>query len=437
MRRFVVPMAGVVALASTAFGSVGAAAAPVIPGAGPAWASDWAPVCPSSVVPGVAQCHAIQLLNPTANWQGRHMPGAVPDRGASGTPGADSTTPSGYDPTELQAAYDLPSSSAGSGETVAIVDAYKDPDALSNLSTYRAQWGLEPVCSSTVKTSCITFTQESQTGSTTRLPSSNVGWSEEISVDLDMVSATCPLCNILLVEASSATFASLGAAEDTAASAKPVSIGNSYGTSESALGSSETTYDAYYDHPGIAITVASGDDGYGVDYPAASEYVTAVGGTTLETAGTTRGYTETAWSDAGSGCSAYETQPAWQKDIIANCANRAVADVSAVADPNTGVAVYDSYGLSGWTVFGGTSVAAQIISGVYALAAGTSSSPYPPGSAEIAYYANPGSLYYVSSGSNGNCENDLCNAADGSVAADGTVWNGPTGLGTPHGTGAF
>jgi subtilase family serine protease len=333
----------------------------------------------------------------------------------------------------LQAAYDLPSSSAGSGETVAIVDAYSDPHAQSDLSTYRSEFGLKPICSKGVTSGCITFTEVNQTGGTS-LPRANVAWSEEISVDLDMVSAICPLCDILLVEAGSASFANLGAAEGTAASAKPapVSIGNSYGGSE---GNGETAYDAYYDHPGIAITVASGDDGYGVEYPAASRYVTAVGGTTLNTATNARGYAETAWSDAGSGCSAYEAQPTWQdiSSITTNCAHRAVADVSAVANPSTGVAVYDSYGLSGWTVFGGTSVAAQIISGTYALAAGTTSSPSPSSAAVPAAlaYAHPGSLNYVSSGSNGNCGNDLCNAADG------TAWNGPTGLGTPDGTGAF
>ena len=190
------------------------------------------------------------------------------------------------------------------------------------------------------------------------------------SVDLDMVSAICPDCNILLVEASSPTFSNLGAAELTAGAARPVSIGNSYGGGES---SSETSLDTYYDQPGIAITAATGDSGFGVEYPAASRDVIAVGGTTLSPASNSRGYTETAWSGAGSGCSAYEAQLPWQSTFVSGCTMRAVADVSAVADPNTGVAVYDTDGLSGWTVFGGTSVATQIISAMYAWGTGSTS----------------------------------------------------------------
>jgi subtilase family serine protease len=155
---------------------------------------------------------------------------------------------------------------------VAIVDAYSDPDALSNLSTYRSQWDLEPVCSGRATSGCITFTQESQRGT-----SPNVGWSEEISVDLDMVSAICPKCNILLVEASSPTFASLGTAENTAATGV-VSIGNSYAGGESSADIGYNT--SYHSHPGITITAATGDSGYagGVGYPAASPDVIAVGG---------------------------------------------------------------------------------------------------------------------------------------------------------------
>ena len=168
-----------------------------------------------------------------------------------------------------------------------------------------------------------------------------------------------------------------------------------------------------------------------MQYPAASQYVTAVGGTTLaRSTGSTRGWGETAWSGAGSGCSRYDAQPSWQS-FIANitgvCANRAVADVSAVADPNTGVAVYDSYsyqGVGGWLVFGGTSVGSPLIASVYALAgnAGTISyGSYP--------YSHTPALNDVTGGSNGSCGNVLCNATSG--------WDGPTGLGTPNGTGAF
>ena len=342
-------------------------------------------------------------------------------RGGGGSPAP--TTPSGYDPADLQAAYGLTTASAndGAGNTVAIVDAYSDPDALSNLSTYRSQWGLEPVCSGRATGGCITFTQESQSGT-----APNVGWSEEISVDLDMVSAICPSCNILLVEASSPTFASLGNAENTAAkAARVVSIGNSYAGGESSTDLGYTTL--YYSHPGIAITAATGDSGYagGVAYPAASPDVIAVGGTTLEMSSTIR-ESETAWSGAGSGCSAYEPQPSWQSlngNITSVCGSgkRALADVSAVADPNTGVAVYDTYGLSGWTVFGGTSVSTQIISAIYGLAGGLGAKGAAGGASGL--YASPGDFFNIASGSNGSCGTDLCNAAAG--------WNGAYWVGHP------
>jgi len=179
------------------------------------------------------------------------------------------------------------------------------------------------------------------------------------------------------------------------------------------------------DHPGIAITVSSGDGGYGVEFPAASQYVTAVGGTTL-TGSLQSGWNETAWSGAGSGCSAYIPKPSWQKD--SGCANRTVADVAADADPNTGVAVYDSFryqGYSGWLVFGGTSVASPIIASVYALA-GNAASVIDGASP----YAHTGSLHDITSGSNGSCGGSyLCTAGPG--------YDGPTGNGTPNGTGAF
>jgi subtilase family serine protease len=172
----------------------------------------------------------------------------------------------------------------------------------------------------------------------------------------------------------------------------------------------------------VAITVSSGDSGYGVEYPAASRYVTAVGGTHLTAGGGTRGWTETAWSGAGSGCSAYEPKPTWQTDT--SCSRRTVADVSAVADPATGVAVYDSYGESGWLVFGGTSVASPIVASVYALSGNVSGVP-----ASLAY-SHTSSLFDVTSGSNGSCGGTyLCTAKAG--------FDGPTGLGSPNGTGAF
>jgi subtilase family serine protease len=328
---------------------------------------------------------------------------------------AEAVAPSGLSPANLQSAYKLPSSTAGSGQTVAIVDAYNAPNAEADLATYRSQYGL-PAC--TTANGC--FKKVNQTGGTS-YPATDAGWAQEISLDVDMVSAVCPNCKIVLVEATSPTFANLGTAVNTAARLANV-ISNSYGGSDA----SDSTYGSYYNHPGKAITVSSGDAGYGVEYPASSHYVTAVGGTSLKTASNTRGWTETAWSGAGSGCSSYNTALTGQSGLT-GCSRRAVADVSAVADPATGVAVYDStpyQGQSGWMIFGGTSVAAPIIGGVYGLAGNAASvdNNYP--------YSHSGSLFDVTSGSNGTCTTTKwCKAGAG--------WDGPTGLGTPNGTGAF
>lgn len=323
-------------------------------------------------------------------------------------------TPSGLSPANLISAYKLPSLTAGSGQTVAIVDAYNDPNAESDLATYRTQFGLS-AC--TTANGC--FKKVNQTGGTS-YPTSDVGWSEEISLDVDMVSAICPNCKIILVEATSSTFANLGTAVNEAVALGANTVSNSYGGSEY---SGETSGAANYSHPGHIITASSGDGGYGVEVPAAYNSVVAVGGTTLTTSTSSRGWAETAWSGSGSGCSKYITKPSWQTD--SGCTKRTVADVSAVADPNTGVSVYDTYGESGWLVFGGTSVASPIIASVYALAGNASSV-----NAAQSLYTHTGNLFDVTSGSNGSCGGTyLCTAEVG--------YDGPTGLGTPNGTAAF
>jgi subtilase family serine protease len=327
---------------------------------------------------------------------------------AKGAPAA-TAAPAGYGPSDIRSAYNL--NGSNSTQTVAIVDAYDDPNAESDLATYRSQYGLSP-CTTT--NGC--FRKVNQSGST-RYPRANAGWAEEISLDIDMVSASCPGCHILLVEANNSSLANLGDAVNYAASQGVAAISNSYGGSEF---SSETAYAGYYSHPKIAITVSSGDNGYGVEFPAAADTVTAVGGTSLLRDNSTRGFTETAWAGAGSGCSAYVKKPTWQKDT--GCARRAVADVSAVADPNTGVAVYDTYRDGGWLVFGGTSVSSPIVGSVYAMGnpAGSPSQPY----------ATLSGLFDITSGSNGSCSPGyLCTAGPG--------YDGPTGLGTPNGTSAF
>ncbi|WP_333768522.1 S53 family peptidase [Streptomyces sp. IBSBF 2435] len=324
--------------------------------------------------------------------------------------------PPGYGPTELRGAYALPGT-GGDGATVAIVDAYDDPNAEADLAVYRSQYGL-PAC--TTGNGC--FRKAGQSGGATP-PVPDPGWAEEISLDLDMVSATCPACHILLVEADNSAMTSLGESVNTAVALGAKYVSNSYGGGESGADSS---YDSqYFDHPGVAITASSGDAGYGVEYPAGSQYVTAVGGTSLQQDTSARGWSDTVWGGAGSGCSSYDPKPAWQQD--GECAGRTVADVSAVADPATGVAVYDTYGNDrGWEVFGGTSASAPIIASIYALAGQPSEGSYPAAFP----YAHGGGLNDVASGTNGECAGSyLCTGVAG--------YDGPTGLGTPDGVAAF
>jgi subtilase family serine protease len=330
---------------------------------------------------------------------------------SSGTTVA-TTTPKGLTPAHIRSAYAL-SATAGKGKTVAIVAAYNAPTAESDLALYRKTFGL-PVCS----TANGCFRKVNQTGGTV-MPKTDAGWATEISLDLDMVSATCPACKILLVQATTSAFSNLAIAVNYAATQKVAAISNSYGG-----GDSKAT--AAYDHPGIAITASSGDNGYGVEAPASYPTVIAVGGTTLTKSTYPRGWTEKVWKGSGSGCSKLNAKPSWQTSTT-SCTGKAVTDVSAVADPNTGVAVYDSTtfnGAKGWQVFGGTSAAAPIIASVYAMAGrGTA---YPASYT----WAHSAGLNDVTTGTNGTST-----TASWSKARAG--WDGPSGLGTPKGTASF
>ena len=329
----------------------------------------------------------------------------------------------GFGPADLQSAYDLPSSMAGAGETVAVVDAFDDPNAESDLATYRADWGL-PACGS----GC--FEKVNENGQTSPLPAAAgaTGWATEESLDLDMVSAICPNCHILLVEASNADLPDLGAGVNAAVSLGAAFVSNSYGGAESAA---DPTFDAeFYQHPGVAVTASGGDSGYGVSYPAASQFVTSVGGTSLSQAANSRGWTETVWGSAsggegtGSGCSADDAKPSWQTDT--GCATRTDNDVAAVADPNTGLAVYDTYDQGGWLEVGGTSASSPIIASVFALAGTPAAGTYP----SSYLYQLPSGLFNVTSGADGSCATAyLCTAGAG--------YDGPAGWGTPDGTAAF
>ena len=321
----------------------------------------------------------------------------------------------GYTPADLQGAYKLPTN-GGVGYTVAIVDAYGYPNAEQDLAVYRSTYGL-PAC--TTANGC--FKKVNQSGVQGSYPATDVGWDQEQALDLDMVSAACPNCKILLVQGPDAQVSNLAAAVNTAASMGANAISNSYGLGES---SGLSAYNNAYNHPNIAVTVSTGDSGYGVQFPANSQYVTAVGGTSLTKANNARGWSETAWSGAGSGCSAIIAKPTWQTDAL--CTRRMVADVSAVADPNTGARVYGptSSTATGWMIIGGTSLSAPFIAGVYGLHGGTATAGSEP-------WLATGGLFDVTSGSNGkSCGRTyFCTA--------GVGYDGPTGLGTPNGASAF
>lgn len=363
---------------------------------------------------GVASCQAV-IVPAGAKLDSLAVTGAAPaDSGIDG---------SGLAPADLQSAYKLPSSTAGSGQTVAIVDAYNDPTAESDLAAYRSAYGL-PACTSA--NGC--FEKVNQTGGKTYPPqptSEEGDWPVEESLDVDMVSAVCPNCHIALVEANSAGMEDLGAAEDEAATLG-TEISNSWGSFEF---SGETAYDSYFDHPGIPVTVASGDYSYdneqysaGVpSYPAASPDVIAVGGTELTPAENSRGWSETVWPRSGSGCSHYEPKPSYQKD--SGCSKRTTNDVAAAAES---ISIYDTSGaqgekLSGWLTVGGTSAATPIIASYEALSSSTVRSE-----GAAAFYKNTSDFFPVTTGSNGSCGGSyLCTGGSG--------YRGPTGVGTPDG----
>jgi subtilase family serine protease len=338
--------------------------------------------------------------------------------------------PVGYGPRQIQGAYGLAGTNAH-GRVVAVVDAFDDPKAEADLGVYRRAYGLPPC---TTANGC--FRKVNQYGHARPLPARDYGWATEISLDLDAISAACPSCHILLVEAVGAVPDAMSTAVESAVRLGAVAVANSWGGPELR---SLLPLDARLRHSGVAITVASGDRGFGVDWPASSPYVIAVGGTTLKRAANARGWTETAWSGGGSGCSRYEPKPSWQHDR--GCARRTVADVAADGDPATGLGIYDTFnncllkllcdtqiatgtakGLNGWAKAGGTSLAAPLVAAVYALAGNHRGAAYA--------YAHAGSLNDVRAGSNGLCGGSyLCTARRG--------YDGPTGLGTPRGLGAF
>jgi len=323
--------------------------------------------------------------------------------------------PAGLGPADLASAYKLDASKAPT-VTIAIVDAFHYPNVESDLATYRSQFGLPPC---TKASGCLRVVN--QNGATSPLPGNappNDDWTVEAALDLDMASAACPSCKLVLVEAQDDRSNGLFIAQNgAAAQAGVVAISDSWGGgSDGTEGSLET----FFNHPGVAIFASSGDSGFtgaAGDYPSTSAFVTAVGGTSLvKSASTARGWTEGAWSGAGSTCSTVIGKPSWQTQTV--CAKRAASDISAVANPNTGVAVFNA-GAGGWIVVGGTSASSPFVAGVYAR---YSLAGQPPSYA----WTHASEYFDVTTGSNGSCGTKMCNAGAG--------WDGPTGIGSPNGT---
>lgn len=365
-------------------------------------------VCPQTT-PNVGRCQAI---------------------GVTVSPGSKTflTTASpvaGLTPADIQAAYKLPAT-GGEGNTVAVVEAGDYPNLAKDLATYRDYFGL-PGC--TQHSGCLQIVNQ-HGGSA--LPHRRNGWSVETALDVDSVSAACPSCNILVVEAKDAHKKDLGIGNATAAKMGAAASSNSWKIPEF-QGMNHGQWIKYFSAPGVAFTASSGDGGHTpqvtIGYPSGLPTVLSIGGTALSRADNHRGWTETAWSGAGSSCGVYVPKPAWQQDK--GCPMRSTSDVSADASPATGLAVYHTLpnGQGGWSVYGGTSLSSPLIAAMYSLAGNTGSL----GNRIAAHlYANTNHLYDVTTGSNGTCPKKwtyICQAGKG--------YDGPTGLGTPHGLGAL
>ena len=333
--------------------------------------------------------------------------------------------PMGFGPKDLQSAYNINAASTATVKpTVAIVDAYGYTAIESDLAAYRMQYGLPPC---TIASGCLKVVN--QTGQTAPLPVNppkTDDWTVETALDIDMVSAACPLCNILVVQATDSAGDGLFLAQNAAAALGATVISNSWGQVEPApttqVPAPLATEETYFAHPNIAIFASSGDSGYneggmGPGYPATSAHVISVGGTNLVRDTSARGWHETAWTKGGSACSLSIPKPTYQ--TLSPCKFKATADIAAVGDPATGLAVYNA-GAGGWIVIGGTSASSPFIAAIFAATGNGAQSS----GAFIASKAS--TLYDVATGTNGTCTAGalLCNAAAG--------WDGPTGYGTPN-----
>jgi hypothetical protein len=392
--------------------------------------------------PGRASCMSMRLA-PT----GVQAASAAPQVLGAGHPAVTFPHPfAGFlTAAELHEAYSLPADTpAASLQTIAVVDAFDDPTAEQDLGVYDEQFGLAPC---TTANGC--FAKINQEGNPSPLPRKQGEWASEMSIDVQMAHAICQSCRVLLVETKSERFSDLGAGVNAAANAGATEISNSYGGPEEPAFASffEEDNDAFYNHPGLVVTASAGDCGYfeqacpgepeAADFPADSPDVVGVGGTSLtQKKGV---WTSTVWDEGGSGCSVLFQAPPWQTALAnfsdTGCASaRAVADVAAIGDPNTGVNVYDSTpefpgGETGWGVWGGTSVASPIIAAEFALAGGAHAVAYPARTL-YSHVGQQADLYDVVSGHNGSCSGaSACSAVSG--------YDGPTGVGSPLGVDAF
>jgi len=300
--------------------------------------------------------------------------------------------PTGLSPATIKSVYGFSTSqNAGAGKTIAIVDAYNDPTAESDLSVFSSQYGL-PVC--TTANGC--FKKVNQNGGSKAAPKTNSGWALEISLDVQWAHAIAPGAHILLVEASSNSFTNLLAAEDYARTHAQY-VSNSWGGSEF---NGEASYDSHFSQPGVSFFVSAGDAGLPAEYPSASPNVISVGGTTLNFTGGTF-TSETGWSSGGGGCSSYENASSEQASFAgyaqAGCGGkRATPDVALDADPASGVSVYDTttyQGRSGWFQVGGTSASSPMWAGRAADSGAVVNSAY--------VYGNSITYRDITSGNNG------------------------------------
>ena len=345
---------------------------------------------------------------PGDRWHGKFQCDALTLVGAGIRPDV-----SGLGPADFQARYHLPSSTKGSGQIVAIVDAYDNPNVASDLAVYRSNYGLPTA----------NFTKYNQTGQTSNYPQGNAGWGTEIDLDVDMVSASCPNCTIYLIEANSNSSSDLYAAEKEAVTLGAKVISNSWGGGGG--GGSGNAFNT----AGIVYLASSGDGGYGEQDPADYQNVLSIGGTVLQKSGS--GYTEMVWRDSGGGCSVV-SKPSWQHDP--SCAKRTGNDISAVA---FGVAEYDTYGQHGWIEEGGTSVSSPLLAGVYGLAANYAKHTSGKPIWTLKKKKLKKDFNIITNGTNG-CPGSitgsyLCTAGTNQFGQ----YSGPAGWGTPYGIGAF